>query len=355
MDNIPNMNNTPAGMLEGKILENNWIVLEKINKKENNTGGCFSVGYKVRNEDTGQSAFLKAVDFSPALQASDILRDLQAMLADYNFERDLLKKCKEKKITRIMTAIGTGQVKIPGFIKELSFVHYFIFELARGDIRDLMVEFKKLDLIWCLKLLHNVAVGIKQLQQNGIAHQDLKPSNILQSTSNGFKISDLGRASDKNIRSSNDDKKIPGDRSYAPLELWYDNADNYKIKEFEKRFLTDLYLCGSLIFSIFTNMSATQAIRTKLKNQKLSRSFKQDLPYIQHAFEQIISDLRKEMEVVAGELTEDIITIAKQLCEPDPNRRGDPKWRNNVTPNYDMRRYVSKFDLISKKAQFLVK
>ena len=354
MDNVPDINNTPAGMLEGKILENNWTVLERLNRKENSTGGCFSVGYKVRNKDTSQIAFLKAVDFLSALQATDIPRTLQAMLEAYNFERDLLQKCKEKKLTKVMTAISAGQVEIPGF-KEASFVHYFIFELARGDIRALMIEFKKLDLIWCLKLLHNVAVGIQQLQKNGIAHQDLKPSNILQSTSNDFKISDLGRAFDKNLRSPNDVQKIPGDQSYASPELWYDNVNNDKFKEFEKRFFTDLYLFGSLIFSIFTDMSATQVLYTKLKNQKLSRNFKKDLPYIQHAFEQTIADLKKEVKTVAGELTEDIVTIAKQLCEPDPNRRGDPKWHNNITPNYDMQRYISKFDLMSKKARFLVK
>ncbi|CAN5759214.1 hypothetical protein BH20ACI3_BH20ACI3_24940 [soil metagenome] len=52
----------PAEKLEGLKLPNGWTVLAQINKKPGATGGHFSRGYKVRN-DTGQEAFLKAIDY----------------------------------------------------------------------------------------------------------------------------------------------------------------------------------------------------------------------------------------------------------------------------------------------------
>ena len=99
----------PANMLSGKSLNNDWVVGEKITKQKGKTGGHFSVCYKIQNKD-GQKAFLKVADFSSAFKADDPPRALQAMLESYNFERDLLEKCKRLK--RIITAIEDGKIFI---------------------------------------------------------------------------------------------------------------------------------------------------------------------------------------------------------------------------------------------------
>lgn len=188
------MGQTPADSLDGKNLGNGWKITEKITKGPYSTGGRFSVGYKVENN--GSQAYLKALDFSAASKAKDPARELQAMTEAYNFERDILDKCKVRRLDRVITPILDGSLTVEGF-GDFSLVHYLIFEMASGDIRKVIGDFKAFELHWCLQSLHNVAVGLQQLHSSGIAHQDIKPSNVLVMNDKSSKIGDLGRASDQ--------------------------------------------------------------------------------------------------------------------------------------------------------------
>jgi len=73
-------------------------------------------------------------------------------------------------------------------------------------------------------------------------------------------------------------------------------------------------------------------------------SFKQDLPHLQHAFEATLVDLASQIRERAGDLSDDIIQIVRQLCDPDPTRRGDPSWAGSAVPRYNPQRYVSRLD-----------
>ena len=341
------MGTFPADNLEGIDIDGGWTVLGKLTRKKISTGGHFSVGYKVRSKD-GREAFLKALDFSAASHDPDPARALQRLTEAYNYERDLLTKCKDRKLSRVMVPISEGSVNVPGF-GIFSPVHYLVFELASGDIRDVLDEFDAFDLLWCLRSLHNVAVGLKQLHGVGIAHQDLKPSNVLIVKDEGTKVSDLGRASDRSSPSPFDSLRVPGDLGYAPPELHYANTI---IDGFEKRVLSDLYLLGSLFFFHFARVSGAHALRSKLQGSKLGNtSFKQDLPYFQHAFEESLTDLRIEVQKTAKDLTEHIMEMVQQLCDPDPTQRGDPRWKDSVVPKYDLQRYISRLDMLCKKVQ----
>lgn len=341
------VDSNPADCLEGRDLGNGWTVESKITRKPNSTGGCFSVGYKVKRTD-GKIAFLKALDFSEALRAHDPAIALQSVTQQFNFERAILEKCRDRKLHRILTPLTDGKITIAGF-GPLGVVHYLIFELAKGDIRNVLSDFRSLDLLWCLTSLHHVSVGLQQLHTNGTAHQDLKPSNVLFMEGDGSKISDLGRASDQNMQSPFDSASVPGDFGYAAPDLYYKDT---KVDGFEKRLLADLYLLGSLIFFHFSGLSAVQALRNKLLGVTLAcTNFQQDLPYLQHAFEETLIDLRIEMVKVAGNLADPIMVLARQLCEPDPLRRGDPQWKDSVVPRHNLQRYVSALDLLCKKAE----
>ena len=261
------MGQTPADSLDGYDLGNGWKVIEKLHKGPFSTGGRFSVGYKV--EKSGSQAYLKALDFSAASQAPGPARALQAMTEAFNFERDLLDKCKTNRLDRIIIPLHDGSLIVPGF-GDFSLVHYLIFEMASGDIRRVVSDWQAIDLRWCLKSLHNVAVGLRQLHAAGIAHQDLKPSNVLVMMNADSKIGDLGRASDRTKVSQNDCFPIPGDQGYAPLDLYYQDAN--AINGFEKRFLADIYLLGSLFFFYFTGVSATHLLRTKLQGSTLTNN-----------------------------------------------------------------------------------
>lgn len=343
------MGQTPADSLDGKCLANGWIVVEKLTRAPFSTGGRFSVGYKVEKE--GVQAYLKALDFSAASQAPDPARALQAMTEAYNFERDLLDKCKTKRLDRVITPLLDGSLIVPGF-GDFSLVQYLIFEMASGDIRKILDDLRSFDIRWCLKSLHHVAGGLRQLHSAGIAHQDLKPSNVLVMGNMASKIGDLGRASDQAKASQNDALPVPGDGGYAPIDLYYKDTG---VDGFDRRFLADLYLLGSLIYFHFTGVSATQLLRAKLQGATLSNtSFKADLPLLQHAFEETLSELKTQVSQYAGALTGEIITMASQLCDPDPTKRGDPRWKGSLVASYDLQTYISKLDLLYKKVALVI-
>jgi len=344
----------PAECLTNLELKDGWNVVSIVKSPPRSTGGHFSVGYLVKNND-GKIAYLKALDFSGAFQAPDPARALQSMTEAYNFERDLLTRCKTRKLDRVVTPIADGTVTVPGPFGPLGAVCYLIFEHAKGDIRNEIAGLAEFDLAWCLRSLHQTAVGLKQLHSTGIAHQDLKPSNVLVFSESGAKIADLGRASDSNLKSPVDDILIPGDVGYAPPEQFYPSPDG---RDFYDRCLSDLYLLGSLFFFYFSGCSATQAIQAKITGFKgmnfTNTNFKNDLPYIRQAFMESLEDLKTQIIPFARQFTDDIIQLIRELCEPDPNLRGDCRSYTSSILHHDLERYISRLDLLARKAEMKI-
>jgi len=345
------MNNRPAELLLDLELKEGWKVVELLEKPKDATGGFFSISYRVKNKN-GNMGFLKAFDYAAAFKSKDIMRALQEMSTAYNFEKDLLYKCKSKKLSKIIMPIAWGDVEVQSEIPEIKIVSYLIFELADGDVRKLHNSPKGINLVWCLQSLHNTAVALKQLHSIEVAHQDLKPSNVLCFMREIiFKISDLGSASSKMSPCNNDKKRVPGDQGYAPIELRYGYIND---TDFYRRYGIDLYLLGSLIFYYFSDVSATKAIFSKLKGHTLKNltynNFTSDLPYIRKAFFEAVEDLKLIILQNAGKLTNEIISIVIELCEPDPIKRGNPS--NIKTSPHDLQKYISKFDILAKKAQY---
>ena len=271
----------PAECLVGLDLPGGWHVDSVVHQPPKSTGGRFSVGYLVVNTD-GRKAYLKALDFSIAFQHWDPPRILEEMASAYNFERDLLTKCKGARLRRVVTPLADGSIEVPGNFGLYGKVSYLVFELATGDIRNEVAKWQKFDIAWALRSLHHSSTGLSELHSVGIAHQDLKPSNILVFPIDGSKVTDLGRSSHVNTPFQINGAPIPGDIGYAPPEQWY---GWHHVQDFSYRYVADLYLLGSLVFFYFLSCSATQAIRLKIsqKHQKkfAKTDFVQDLPYIQ--------------------------------------------------------------------------
>ena len=100
------------------------------------------------------------------------------MTEAYNFERDLLDKCHSHRLSRIVRVLDAGT--LPSTAGDpASVVQYLIFELADGDIRSFIQIANDLDVAWALRMMHHVTAALRQLHSAGIAHQDVKPSNIL--------------------------------------------------------------------------------------------------------------------------------------------------------------------------------
>jgi serine/threonine protein kinase len=297
------------------------------------------IGYTVRH-DNGNEAFLKAIDFSDAFRSADPARELQPLLETFNFERDLLEKCKNKNLDRVVKALESGNTTVDGMP-----VPYLIFELAEGDIRAHMDVSTKLDLAWTLRMLHHATVGLKQLHSVGIVHQDLKPSNVLVFTGIISKLADLGRSAHPDFKPPHHDNLIPGDWSYSPPELRY----GFRHSDFNQRkFGNDAFLLGNIILFAFTRLTMSAVLFSFLAPEHMPMTWKDSyqevLPYLQSAFNDSLNSVKQD---IPQEVRDEVLLIIRQLCEPDLLKRGRATNRNNFSLEY----YVTKLNVLAYKAE----
>ena len=346
----------PAEALTGLELDGGWHVDERIPQRAKGTGGYSSVSYFVSKKE-GKKAFLKALDLSSALQDEDLTRKLYELMEAYEHERNLLWQCRDKRLRRVVVPLADGLAKISDIFKPLDRVPYLIFPKAEGNVRDVLDKWKefqkKFDLAWALRCLHHSATGLQELHGMGIAHQDVKPSNILCYPVEGSKLTDLGSASQTGNPSRCDRMIVPGDPRYTIPEQWYGWSQSL---DFENRYLVDLYRLGNMIFFFFSDLSAMDALQLKISikygKDFVKSDFISDLPYLQYAFKESLDDLRALVEEIAGDLTDEIVMIAQQLCDPDPRRRGDPRARAaEYRRQHDIQAYVSRFNTLATKAE----
>ncbi|RJP31595.1 MAG: protein kinase [Phycisphaerales bacterium] len=335
---------SPAEQLKGEILDGGWTVVDRVERPEGATGGHFSHGYIVRSRD-GVRAYLKAIDLRRAFGQPDVTIALQRITEVFNFERDLCRRCVARKLTRVVRPITDGtHMVVPN--DPFSNVSYLIFELASGDVRSQMDTLAALDIAWALRALHHVATGLKQLHGVGIAHQDLKPSNVLVFPELGAKVADLGRSSLKGTVGPFDNLDIVGDRSYAPPDLLYGYLDPDWT---QRRIACDAYLLGSMVVFFFLRVSMTALLVSELhQDHRPPRqdddasphwggSFEEVLPYLRDAFSRALQRFATEVPTA---LRSELRPAVEQLCDPDPRLRRP-----------DLERRVSLFNRIAMRAE----
>jgi serine/threonine protein kinase len=338
----------PSTKLEDLLLEGAWRVGPLEQKKPQSTGGHFSQSYRVLNEEDGRRAFLKALDFYSAF--GDGPKSIELVATLFNFEEKLLEVCKSRGMDRVVRALSSGVVKVDP-TTPFGTVPYLIFEEATSDIRVALGDRNlPTDTAWKLRALHHVTTGLKQLHGAGIAHQDLKPSNVLIFLIDQAlfisKIADLGNAASANHPSPYDVMAWAGDYSYAPPEIHYSYLD----PDWDRRRIgADLYLLGGLLSFIFSSTTSLATLFHFLPLEfhpgNWDGSYDEVLPYIRHAFTNASELFEASLpEKLAAEL----MPIYRQLCEPDPRRRGAP---NTSLNRNALEKFVTRFDLLAAKAK----
>ncbi len=345
MNSIQEGTNCPADALEGAVLTDGWVVGEKIAPKAigSETGGHFSVGYLVSHEQHGE-AFLKALDLSGVLQQPNPTVALQAATQSYNYECMVLEKCDEENMSRVVKALTKGEHRNEGDIVPIP---YLIFERAECDVRKHMDALDQFDTAWALKTLHQIAIGVAQLHGQQIAHQDLKPSNVLMIAPDSGKVGDLGRADYLGHAAPHADFEIAGDPKYAPPELLYRHiSSEWQVR----RLAPDLYLLGSLVLFFFTRNSTTAALISKLPPaQRVTvgqEPFSQAMPFIREAFDAVVTELENSLD---GIYKNQLVDLFRELSDPDPELRGH--YAGRFGNRYSLQRYVSKLDRFAKGAE----
>jgi len=344
------MSISAAHNLDGKVLAGGWTVLGKLPKAAS-SGGTFSVGYIVKGPKQ-EDGFLKALDIAAAMGSGDMVSALREMTAAFEFERDLVEKCRLNRMKKVVLPFTSGQVAVDQ--TPLGMVPYIIFEKATNSVRGLLDDFNDFELAWIFRSLHNTAVGMMELHGNKITHQDLKPSNVLvfeDDIEDICKIGDLGRASDANKKGPFD-IQVAGDQRYVPFDLFYQMGD---LSDFDRKRSTDLYLLGSMIFNLFCGSPITFAIAAKVERKNITNVFAESLPFIEQAFSDVMNDFEAVLLKKAGKLSSEVLELVKKLCDPDPRQRGEKNLIGTSISQYNLQRCVSKLDLLSGKAEFELK
>ena len=297
-------------------------------------------------DDNGKEHFLKALDFSEAFNKSDPARALQDMTSAYNHERDILEHCKDRRLSRVVVAVTHGYTQVPNFDPISGRVAYLIFELAESDVRRQVDVKNRLDCLIALSILDDVTLGMMQLHREAIAHQDLKPSNVLTYGDAGCRIGDFGRSSRRGHQVWIDNLAIAGDKTYAPPEQLYSNIHADFVV---RRIGCDLYLLGNLAAFLFSGVNVTAAIFARLNPAFLPKNwagtYDQALPYLNRAFTETLADLSSNLDPL---VREEITTFVRELCNPDLAKRGHRKGIGSFS-QYSLERYKSQTDLLLKR------
>lgn len=333
-----NMTDTPlASRLEGKKI-GKWTVLKKREKVPEDNSGFFSTCYTVQNEN-GELAFLKGYNYVYAFGSrGNSAGILKFMTENFTYEKDLLEFCTECQMRRVVTAIDSGEYDEDG---ELIPVPYLVFEIAQGSLKNHQ-ELQNPDLAWKLKAYHGALVGLSQLHQQRIAHQDIKPSNILIFGDNVSKISDLGSATQFGNESNFAGPDHQGDLRYVPIELLY----GYFSSEWDiRRFAADLYMMGGLLTYLITGSNflslMCQKIPTQHSHKNRGCTYAGALPYIYNAY---FDTLREIEAILPVKIKKELIEIIAELSHPEPEVRGNPRGLRIVHRQFSLERYISVID-----------
>ena len=349
--------NPLAENLKDFVINNKWKVTEKFERQNNDTGGMFSIGYEVKNKK-GEKAFLKAFNFK------DVFKDKKNMMLilnhfnkKYNYEKEILEKCFNKKLKHIVNILDAGTISKDGYIVP---VPYLIFEMADKSLRGRINEInKKIDILWNLKCIHQVAVALQEIHKIDIAHLDLKPSNILIFDNKTSKLTDFGRSSLKTSPNKpyyDLNGKVEGDRTYSPIERLYgvNDGDWYEIK-----IGTDFYLLGSFIFQMFTGYGITVAVMENLDpqfNWKIWRGNYNDVySYIVEAYTNVMEKFEQILKKYMDEKNrQEIINIVNEMCNPNRAKRGDPQIiKRKQKEKYELQRYITRIDRIIQRLEII--
>ena len=352
---------TTISNLVGTVIQDGWTIIEELPRPgmvgaEDLTGGHFSIGcIAERDKDNKkEKAFLKVIDVELAakLFPGNFMAGMKLVSDSYAIECAILKICGSEGLDRIIKVLGFGEM--PPQHGGSFPAPYILFEHADGDLRKLISRSAAVEDAWKFRALHDVAVGLQQLHRQKIAHQDLKPSNVLifNEDGQGAKIGDLGRSSRQGLAAPHDSHAIAGAWAYAPPEQAYGiTPERWE----DHREGCDLYHLGTLTFFLFAGCVPNDYFRSALDGNILplawqgagKTDYSTALPFFTSALTEFVASVAIDFPDWSRD---ELSQILLNACNPDFRKRGDPEARARVGQPIGIETFVSRFARLSRRA-----
>ena len=341
-------------MLTGQTLPSGWKLVQQLSKSPGGSGSNFCVGYIA--ERNGNKAFVKAIDFVKALNAADPIAELAKLTSLATFEREAMELCEAQNLSRLIRLFSFEYVNLDSTKNPLNQVYCLIMEIGAGDLRKQLSHVGVFSCSAVFAILADVALGMSQLHRHGVAHQDIKPSNVISMTDMSapknalFKVGDLGRVVRKDRSGPYDGLPWPGDGQYAPPERYYGLVPTQWT---DARESSDAYMLGSLVFFLLTGTPLQPLLWSRLTPMMMpgtwSGGYTEPLILVLRSLQlNIISDVL--LPRVPPSLKDSLVAVLKELIDPDPVKRGDRRARAQVDNAVGLDRFVPKFRQLANQA-----
>ena len=142
--------------------------------------------------------------------------------SNQRFQREIeaLNQCSENGHQNIITTYENGICKIYDVRKSKYFQYqFYTMEFAEYDLKSYVEKHHKiLGIEEKLELCISLSEGLKELNQLGYYHRDLKPDNIFITEKNRWKIGDLGLLENRQMESIDSVAEFIGPRGWMTPE-----------------------------------------------------------------------------------------------------------------------------------------
>jgi hypothetical protein len=260
-------------------------------------GGMGAV-YRARHMNLGIDVAVKCL--KPALADPQFIKRFQ-------FEAKSAARIGHQNVVRVFD------------VAEDQGLHYIIMELVQGETARQRVERKgPLAIGEALEILYGAALGLAEAHRKGIIHRDIKPDNILISSSGEVKLVDLGLAkpsfrdaSSSMVSSAN---QVLGTLQYMPPEQWESTLVTMA---------TDVWALGATFFFL---VAGREAISSGTPPQVMNRIVNHPFPDVRRVRDdvpdEVIALLARATAKAAQDRFEDAEALANAIAALETRRSG---------------------------------
>ena len=228
-------------MLKNTLLNKRYLVLNPLGK------GGFGITYLCLDRATGEHVALKEFfpkeasrsDSGVVLTDSNDVERYYAGMQRFLEEASILSTINDVRIVRVFESF------------EQNGTAYYVMEYVDGPtLKDFIRSVGPLDGRDALRLIEDIARGLKAIHDKGFIHGDLKPTNIMLKKSRLVKIMDFGAATTK-------------DSFYTPVHSniisWnYSSPERFR-HEHTVHPGSDIYSLGCVLFFLVSGFDPTPA------------------------------------------------------------------------------------------------